>query len=272
MLTIAIIAFREFFEAFLLVGIFIGIDKKLNLGKRKEILLASLCGITLSLILPLIVFSFGQDVKAVLNENTTDTLEGYLLIFSGFFLVYVVFTLHTFMSSYRQKAVKYAKQKMEQKMFDISLFLTIVLFVAREGFEVALLVAATSVFSVFASNLEGLLLGFSSAGIIGILSSLGYSKISIKKIFTYTEYGIIIIGAAMVKNGISFLSVNYFHIHLDTLITLPLQFLPGESTVFGHVLNNLLGIERQMSLIQLSIMVGYFLLVNYLFKRTSQDK
>lgn len=268
MVTIAIIAFREFLEAFLLVGIFIGIDKKLNLRKQKEIVLATLCGIILSLALPLLVFFFGQD----LNEKTTDIVEGYLLTFSGFFLVYVVFTLHTFMNAYRHKAITYAKQKMEQEIFDISLFLTIVLFIGREGFEIALLIAATSLFSVFWSNIAGLMIGFMLASCIGFITSRGYRTLPVKKVFRYTEYGIIFIGAAMVKNGISLLVFTYMHMHLDSIFSLPLKFLPGENTIIGHLLNNLFGIQQHLSLIQLVIMAMYIILVQYLFKQTKKEE
>ena len=41
MFTTAIIAFREFLEAFLIVGVFLGISKKLNLNKEREIAFAS---------------------------------------------------------------------------------------------------------------------------------------------------------------------------------------------------------------------------------------
>lgn len=47
MITTAVISFREFLEAFLIVGVFLGISKKLNLKKEFEIgfILASMFGI-----------------------------------------------------------------------------------------------------------------------------------------------------------------------------------------------------------------------------------
>src|SRR5258706_14228568 len=106
MLVTAIIAFREFLEAFLLVGIFIGIDRKLHLGKQKEIIFATVLGIFISLLLPIIAFNFANNVQTIFTEKNADGLEGYLLTFSGFFLAYVIFSLHRSMKEYQQAAME----------------------------------------------------------------------------------------------------------------------------------------------------------------------
>src|SRR6266478_939100 len=138
MLTTAIIAFREFLEAFLLIGIFIGVDKKLHLGRRREILFASLLGILISLLFPIIVFVFANNIHGILTEKNADIVEGYLLVFSGFFLAYVIFSLHIYMGKFRHEVIAKTNEKLQQNIFDISLFFTIVFFIIREGFEVAL--------------------------------------------------------------------------------------------------------------------------------------
>jgi FTR1 family protein len=270
MLTTAIIAFREFLEAFLLVGMFVGMDKKFQLGKRREILLAAFLGITFSLILPILVFFFAADAARVLTEKNTDLLEGYLLTFSGFFLAYVVFSLHEFMKHGKKKTIADASTKMEKEIFDVSLFFTIVFFIIREGFEVALLIAATSLFSVFVTNIEGLFLGFIAALLVGIAMSISYTKLPIKKIFTYTEYLILLIGAAMVKNGVSLLILNYTQIHLDKLLPLHVNFLPNDKSILGHTLSNLIGLQPEFSLLQFGIMVLYICGVIFFLKKSTK--
>jgi FTR1 family protein len=266
MLATAIIAFREFFEAFLLVGLFIGIDRKLHLNKRREIISAATIGIAISLLLPMLVFFFSGDVKSALNEKNTDMIEGYFLIFSGFFLAYVVFSLHTLMKQFRNATIAKVHKKMEKQIFDLSLFCTIIFFIAREGFEIALIIATTSIFSVFWTNMSGLLLGFFIAASIGFATIFTYIKLPIKKVFQYTEYLILIIGAAMVKNGISMLVKNYTHISLEKFFPLPLKFLPDrETNIVGHLLNNIFGIQANLSLLQLVIMAAYITTIYLLF-------
>ena len=82
------------------------------------------------------------------------------MIFSGFFIAYVVFSLHNFFVLNRSRAIIKDHQKLQQNIFDLSLFLTI-FFVVREGFEIALFTATTSLFFKFIENLFGLILGFS---------------------------------------------------------------------------------------------------------------
>ena len=50
MIATALISFREFLEAFLIIGIFLGISKKLKLKKEFEIGLASIIGLLTSLL------------------------------------------------------------------------------------------------------------------------------------------------------------------------------------------------------------------------------
>ncbi|MDE2025225.1 MAG: FTR1 family protein [Patescibacteria group bacterium] len=265
MLATAIIAFREFLEAFLLIGIFVGVDHKLKLGKGKEILSAAFLGTIFSLVLPIIVFFLTNKIRTIITERTTDIIEGYLLTFSGLFIAYVVFSLHAFLKDHSIKKISRAKQKLEEEAFDVSLFFTIVFFICREGFEVALLIAAVSVFSVFQSNLVGLLIGFTAAFIIGLATYCTYIKFSIKHIFRYTEYAIILIGAAMLKNGISLLLENYLHINLEKFLALPLQFLPSDNTIAGHLLKNLTGIQPNLSIIQVAVMGAYIFLISFFF-------
>ena len=261
MIPTAIIAFREFFEAFLLVGIFLGIDKGLKLHRRKEIIFAVLVGVLFSLVLPCIVFLLSADMLHLVTEKTADTFEGFLLVFAGVFLAYVVFTLHAFLHEGKMQKIFQTKEKIEKEIFDMSLFLTIVLFIAREGLEIALLVATTSLFVTFWSNMFGLLLGFFLAGAIGLAVSFAYIKIPIKKVFVYTEYLIVIIGAAMIKNGISLLLNNFFRVDLGKIFPLPLHFLPSETTMMGHSLYNVFGVEQHMGVVQVLLMCFYITFV-----------
>ena len=137
-----------------------GISKKLNIKREKEIVFASLIGIIISIGLPIFVFLFSQQASRILTEKNAEILESYLMIFSGFFIVYVVFSLHNFFVLNRSKTIIKSHQKLQQNIFDLSLFLTI-FFVVREGFEIALFTATTSLFFKFIENLFGLILGFS---------------------------------------------------------------------------------------------------------------
>lgn len=265
MLTTAVIAFREFLEAFLIVGVFLGISKKLELKKEFEIGLAAIIGIIVSLLLATGTYLFGNQVRGILTEKNAELLEGYLMIFSGLFLAYVIFSLHDVINKSRTGNLIKVKQKLQEKVFDFSLFSTIVFLVIREGFEIALFTASTSLFSVFIQNFIGLMLGFISASVLGIMTFFAYVKFSIGKIFKYTEYLIIILGASLVQNGVTELLEHGFGIHLSKIMSFPLNFLPHKSSLIGHMLKSFFGISREFSFSKLAIMAGYLLIIYLLF-------
>ena len=267
MFATLIISLREFLEVFLIIGVFLGISKKLNIKREKEIIIASVIWIIVSFILPILVFLYGDKARFILTEENAELLESYLMIFSGFFIAYVVFSLHTTFVRNRSRSLIQAHQKLQQNIFDISLFLTIVFFIIREGFEIALFTATTSLFSKFIENLAGLFIGFALSSVLGLLTFISYLRFSIGRVFKTTEYFIILLGASFVKNGISELVEIYFDIHLDRIVWIPLQFLPSKQTYIGHLFNSLFGIEQNMSLITIAIMGVYVLCIYLLFLR-----
>lgn len=266
MITTAVISFREFMEAFLIVGVFLGISRKLNLKKEFEIGLASLVGVIFSLLLTTVTYLFGNRIQAVLTEKNTELLEGYLMVFSGLFISYVVFSLHNVIHRSRAGSLIKAHQKMQERIFDFSLFSTIVFLVAREGFEIALFTASTSLFFVFMQNFIGLILGFASASILGLMTFFAYIKFSIGKVFKYTEYMIIILGASLVQNGITELLEHGFDINLAKIMSFPLNFLPHKSTLIGHMMKSFFGLDREFSFSKFLIMLTYILVI-YLLRR-----
>jgi high-affinity iron transporter len=265
MVSTFIISLREYLEVFLIIGVFLGISKKLKIKKEKEIIFAILLGIIISIFLPILVFVFSSQAAKILTEKSAEFLESYLMIFSGFFIAYVVFSLHKFFVLNRSKTIIKSHQKLQKNIFDISLFLTIIFFVVREGFEIALFTATTSLFYKFIENFSGLILGFFVSSAFGILTYFGFSRFSINKIYKLTEFLIIVLGASLVKNGVSELLELYFNIDLKDIFVIKLNFLPSQSTFLGHLIKNNFGLQQDYSLIMLFIMISYFLFVKFLF-------
>jgi FTR1 family protein len=272
MLTTAIIAFREFFEAFLIVGVFLGISQKLHLKKEMEIVLAAIIGIVLALALATGTYFLGEQARGIFTEKNTDTLESFLLIFSGIFIAYVVFSLHKVLRHNRGMTLIKVHKKLQDNVFDFSLFATIIFLVFREGFEVALFTASASLFSVFYQNMAGLFIGFTSAVILGFLTFFAYIRFSMGKILKVTEYLIILLGASLVQNGVTKFLATHFSINLSKIIAIPFKFLPDQESITGHLIQSLTGVDRDFSGAKLIIMVIYvaILYVFYVKKRKHQ--
>jgi high-affinity iron transporter len=265
MFTTAVIGFREFLEAFLIVGIFLGVSKKLNLKKEKEIILATTIGMALALLLNIGVFLLGDHTKSLVTEHNADAIEAYLQVFSGLFLVYVVFSLHQRMNQNRKEMLSKAQQNIQKEIFDISLFLIIVFLIVREGFEIALFTASISLFSVFFQNLAGLLLGFAFAAVIGSSTFFAYTKFSIGKIYKVTEYMIIVLGAALFQTGITKFLDTHFSVPLSDMGSFHLSFLPGEDSFVGGFLQGFLGVDNEFSVARLMVMLAYIAIIYILF-------
>ena len=271
MITTAVIAFREFLEAFLIVGVFLGISRKLHLKKELEIGLAAGLGVILSLLLATGTYLFGDHARYILTEKNADFLESYLLIFSGLFISYVVFSLHNILRRNRGVKLLTVHQRLQQNVFDLSLFFTIVFLVMREGFEIALFTASVSLFSAFMQNFIGLMVGFAVATLIGLSTFIAYIRFPIHKVFKATEYMIVLLGASLTQNGITTLLETHFNIHLSDMLSLHLSFLPNEDSLVGHLLQGFFGIDQGLSLVRLAIMVGYIGIIYYLFIRQKRS-
>lgn len=272
MIPTAVIAFREFLEALLIVGVFLGISRKLQLKKELEIVLAAGLGIGISLLLATLTYEFGDRARSVLTEANADMLESYLLIFSGLFIAYVVISLHDVLRRGRGDMLITAHNKLQQQTFDASLFFTIVFLVLREGFEIALFTASASLFSEFSQNFTGLLVGFGAATLFGFATFYAYIRFPIGKIFKATEYMIILLGASLVQNGVTKLFETQFGIHLSNMLSLPLKFLPDHDSLVGHLLQSLTGIDRSFSLVRLSIMAAYIAIIYILFVKRRKPR
>lgn len=267
MLTTATIALREFLEAFLIIGVFLGISRKFGTKKEFEILLAASIGIIVSVLLAFAVFSFGSQARDVFTETNAELLENYLKIFSGIFIAYVVLSLHGLIRRSRNGMIIKVHQKLAGKQFDLSLFFTIIFLVVREGFEIALFTASTSLFATFVDNMIGLALGFVMAVVFGALTFAAYLKFSIARVFNVTKYLIVLLGASLVQQGVTKLMEINHGIHLSRYLPLRLDFLPDKESLAGHLLKSFLGLDNQLSGARLGIMILYIVLIYALFKR-----
>lgn len=236
MFSIAVISFREFLEAFLIIGVFLGVSKKLGLKRELEIGFAAGIGIAISLLLAIATYLFSKNVLIIFNEKNWEILESCLLIFSSLFITYTILSLHDVLHNIQVKISGHARQKLQNNVFDVSLFFTITFLVIREGIEIALFTASTSLLSIFIQNFFGLMIGFILSAISGVLIFFAYVKFPIIKIFKITEYLIILLGASMMGKGII----------------------------------KLFDIKNGINLTRLTVMVVYILIVFLIFKRAHE--
>src|ERR1022692_2171093 len=106
MVPVFIIAFREFLEAFLSVGVLLGIATRFKLQRTNSILGGAIVGFLVVFILATIIF--GTDTLFIkhLPKDSFDLIKGWLFISSSIFVAYAVFSLHKILSHYSQEDAK----------------------------------------------------------------------------------------------------------------------------------------------------------------------
>lgn len=224
MLPVFIVAFREFLEAFLSVGVLLGISSKFNLHRTKGILGGSIVGFIIVIILATVVFGADSTVIKHLPKDSFDLIEGWLFILSSIFVAYAVFSLHKILAHYSQEEVKEIEAKVSQ--YKVSYWLlpfTAFLFVFKEGCEGIFFNVTNGLFYTFDQDITGFGLAFLAAMLCGLIIKKFLSFVSLKRIFRITEVFIIFVGVDAITEGLETLATYYFHIDIsnyDMLIAL----------------------------------------------------
>ena|SRR5260221_8912948 len=224
MLPVFIVAFREFFEAFLSIGVLLGISKKFNLQRTKGIAGGAIVGFIVVFILATVVFGADSSILKYLPKDSFDLIEGWLFTLSGIFVAYAVFTLHKIWTHYSQEEVKEIESKV--KNYKASYWLlpfSAFLFVFKEGSEGIFFNATNGIFYTFSQDLTGFGLGFLTAMICGFIIRKFLTFVSLKRIFRITEVFIIFVGVDAITEGLETLATYYFHVDIsnyDMLIAL----------------------------------------------------
>ncbi|MDO8499832.1 MAG: FTR1 family protein [bacterium] len=274
MVSILFITFREFLEAWLIVGLFLGLSKQLQLGRGREMWMAVVAGMFIAIIIPVMVFVFGGRIRGLWDEGNVDFVQGCLMVIASIAIATVALSLHSFFKKDQALSLQKARGLILEKKFDIALCIAIILSIVREGLEVGLFALSIVLVTPTPVLFGGLTTGFMAAGLVGIITMLAYERLPIKRILTTTEYGIMFVGAAMFKNGVSKFLKAGWQVDLSEYLSIPLKFLPDrEGNVIGHLLNSVFGVEVDFSVAKMLLLLSYIGIVYYfVFWKPRQSK
>ena len=224
MIPVFIIAFREFLEAFLSVGVLLSISSKFNLRRSRSILSGASVGFLLVFVLATIIFGADSTILNHLPKNLFDLIEGWLFTLSGLFIAYAVFSLHKILTHYSNEETKTIETKIGHYKASYWLLpFTSFLFVFKEGCEAIFFNVSNGLFYTFNQELIGFGLAFILALLCGLIIQKFLTLISLKRIFRITEVFIIFVGVNAMTEGLETLAMYYFHADIspyDMLIAL----------------------------------------------------
>lgn len=199
-MSVFLIAFRDFIEAFLILGILLGFSKKQNLNKENIILAGGITGLCAALLVAFLAFYILPFIKIPFPVETIDTIGHFSVIFSGFMILYITYYLHPFFVTQKNKHVE--KLFSNKEATNIIFFIFTFLLVMQEGFEIVVFGTSTSFFESSLSNILSLFAGFLTAVLIGMIFYKTYLKNHIKKLFRITEFIFIVYGLFLIAHGL----------------------------------------------------------------------
>lgn len=203
MFLIFAISFREFLEACLIAGVFLGMSKKLQLGKEKAILIYTLIAFTWSLALGTYVFSFSSQLAPLFTGERGEMWEAVINVVSSLFVAYAIFSIHGVIAKFTGKGIKTIKKKISASdKYRAFIPWTVFLFVFKEGCESIVFNFSPALTTHYDSVIYQFFAGFVLALIIGILVQKALIKLSIKRVFRITEMFIILTGANALTSGL----------------------------------------------------------------------
>ncbi len=236
MLPAFLITLREGVEIALILGIVLGILRKLNRQDLKPSLwLGAGAAVLVSLGLAVGMRLVGAEFKGAAEM----IFEGASMLLAAGVLTWMIFWMQ------RQSAS--IRPNLEHKMRSRGLikrgpmFWLAFVAVVREGVELALLLVASSLVSGASSFLAGAAGGLATAALIGWLLISGAHRLSIKNFFRVSNVLLVLFAAGLAAHGVhEFVEAGWIPAVIDPLYNLnPLlssASLPGQllATLFGY--------------------------------------
>lgn len=249
MLSFAIIVFREVFEVALILGILLASTK----GLQKRVPWIWI-GILLGLSGSCVVAYFAQMISQALEGLGQEVFNASVLLIAAVLIGWMVVWMHGYGKTLTQDLKEVGQNVVKGTLPLYTLATVIALSVLRDGSEVVLLssgilVSGQTLFSLVMGGMLGLGLG----SVVGIIIYYSLLKVSTRKLFSITNWLLILLAAGMVSQAIGFLTAAGF----VPEIIYPLwdtSRIVSDDSLIGEVLHTLLGYNARPSAMQL---IGY---------------
>jgi len=253
-----LITFREVIEASLIVAAILGILSKLGDKKgMRTVWWASGSAALVSSFLLIIGSLFGLRIQQIYRGRTEEIIEGILMIISAVFITWAVFFLHNYFGKYKTKLLQKIKKNVQQEE-QKGLFLLAFTAVVREGFEIVLFLSTV----FFSASPQKILAGFSAGALSALLVSWGLFtatlRLPIFYAFRITSTLLILFAAGLLARGVHEFTEAGF---IPVFGRLTFHILPEQTNFISEMIKAVFGITRQMDYGQLTLYLGYSLVM-----------
>ena len=265
MLPSFLLALREGIEAALIVGIVLGVLKKMNrLDRAPRVWLGVIAATALSALGAIVLNAVGAEFEGAAEQ----AFEGITMLIAAGVLTWMIFWMQR-QGRRIQSGLEADVQTALTRRQDWALFSVAFFAVVREGLELALFLTAAN-FSTPEAGVNapilgwlGGALGLIAAAIVGWLLFDTTARLNLRRFFQLTSILLIVFAAGLVGHAVhEFNELGWIPPVIDHLYDIN-SILPEDTTV-GLFLKALFGYNGNPSLTETLGYVGYFVVIYFL--------
>ncbi|MFZ2618739.1 MAG: FTR1 family protein [Anaerolineae bacterium] len=202
MLPAFLLALREGLEAALIVGIVLGVLRKLGHNRQQvSVWQGAVAAIAVSLVAALLLYAVGLKMEGAAEQ----IFEGVTMLLAAAILTWMIFWMQTQgrrINRELETGVRQAVSGMGGNKGHWALFSVAFIAVLREGIETALFLTATTFTAGGQATLLGALLGLSAAAALGYILFATTRQLNVKRFFQVTSVLLILFAAGLVAHSI----------------------------------------------------------------------
>jgi high-affinity iron transporter len=263
-----LLALREGLEAALIIGIVLGVLKRMRQSDRAPaVWWGTVAAVVVSIATGIGLYSVG----VVLEGAAEEIFEGAAMLLAAGILTWMIFWMQRQGRAIREhleegvrRAARAPKRGQTWALFSLA-FLAVV----REGIELALFLTAASFSTTAGATLVGALIGLAGAVVAGWLLFASTARLDVGRFFQVTSLLLILFAAGLVAHGVhEFNEVGWIPPVVEHVWDLN-PVLDEDSTV-GSILKALVGYNGNPSLTEVLAYVGYWVVI-LLARRSVQE-
>ena len=269
MLPAFLLALREGLEAALIVGIVLGVLRKLGHNRQQvSVWQGAVAAIAVSLVAALLLYAVGLKMEG----SAEQIFEGVTMLLAAAILTWMIFWMQTQgrrINRELETGVRQAVSGMGGNKGHWALFSVAFIAVLREGIETALFLTATTFTAGGQATLLGALLGLSVAAALGYILFATTRQLNVKRFFQVTSVLLILFAAGLVAHSIhEFNEVGWIPAVVEHLWDT--NGLLDENSGLGLILKALFGYNGNPSLTEVLGYVVYWAALIFGVRRLPQ--
>ena len=251
MITSTVLALREGLEAALIVGILIGVLKKLELNHLRPLVWAGVISAALISVIVAVILGW---LGAEFVGRGEMIFEGVMLLSAALLLTWMILWMRGHSALVRFKLEERLRRTAAKKN-RLAFFLAAFTAVLREGVELAIFLLAVRFATSPLQTALGSALGLAIAVLLGWLLLASTHRLNIGAFFKVTNILLLLFAAGMIARGVNELNeAGWIPTIVERVYNLN-AFLPDSSTV-GQLLSTLFGYSASPSF---TVMVAYII-------------